>query len=95
MFIYARAALNAIVFKRYIGFVTTNKRESSSDLRNIKWNLIFGGVLFLTAVYTLYLSLIASNYDQFRESFPVSLWLLFYSLVLGSSIIFIGKKEGK
>lgn len=94
MFIYARAALNALVFKRYIGFVTTNKKKTSTGISLIKWNLILAVVCFGFSIYALYHALISSEVQQFRTYLPVSLWLLFYSVMLGSSILFIGKTKG-
>ncbi len=92
-FIYVRAAINSLLFKRYIGFVTTKKKASSSSLWLIKWNLILGGICFLLGLYALYNSIIAANHDQLRTYLPLSLWLLFYGVVLFSSILFVGAKK--
>ncbi|MDO8508208.1 MAG: glycosyltransferase [Nanoarchaeota archaeon] len=89
MFIYAKAALNAIVLKRYIGFVRTQKTATNSGLAHIKWNLVLAGICFILSIYSLYNSLLASDIVQLRSSLPLSLWLLFYSLILTSSILFV------
>ena len=59
----------------------------------IKWNLILGGICFLLGLYALYNSIIAANHDQLRTYLPLSLWLLFYGVVLFSSILFVGAKK--
>jgi cellulose synthase (UDP-forming) len=91
MFIYARAAANALV-GRYIGFVRTSKRRSSTGLGLIKWNLLLAAVCFGFSIYAVYHAAIAPDFIQFRTYLPISLWLLFYSVVLSSSILFIGRK---
>jgi cellulose synthase (UDP-forming) len=92
MFIYSRAAINALVFRKYIGFVKTNKSRESSSLGLVKWNLILGGVCFVMSAVTLYFGMLSVDSQQFRTYLPVSLWLLFYSLILLSSIIFVSKE---
>jgi cellulose synthase (UDP-forming) len=112
--IYSRAAINSLLFKRYIGFVTTdktsslgapeaNKKEKSlkkgmwknSGLSQIKWNLFLGMICFGFAVYTLYFAMISVDLVQFRTYFPISLWLLFYSIILFSSILFVGNRRNE
>jgi GT2 family glycosyltransferase len=88
--LYSKAALNAIM-KRYIGFVRTNKSGSGSDYSDIKWNLIIGAVCFIAGVYALYHVAISSSVLQVRTYLPISVWMLFYSLILTSSILFVGK----
>jgi cellulose synthase/poly-beta-1,6-N-acetylglucosamine synthase-like glycosyltransferase len=92
MFIYAKAAINA-VFKRYIGFVTTNKKGTGSGWREIKWNLMFAGICFGFSMYALYQGSIASDMIRVRTYIPISVWLLFYSIILASSIIFVGDSK--
>jgi cellulose synthase/poly-beta-1,6-N-acetylglucosamine synthase-like glycosyltransferase len=89
MFIYLRAAFNALL-KRYIGFVRTNKTREHSGILQVKWNLLFALVCFTLSIYALYHAAIAVDIQGLRTYLPVSLWLLFFSLVLGSSIIFVG-----
>ena len=88
VFIYARAAVNAL-FKRYIGFVRTNKVKSASSLGLVKWNLLLSAVCFGSSVYALYYAAVASSITQVRAMLPISVWLLFYSLMLASSIMFV------
>jgi len=98
MFIYARAALSAI-FKRYIGFVTTNKAKQDSsnsnlkELKEIGLNLFLALICFGFSIYGLFRTMITSNIDQIRTYLPISLWMLFYTIILGSSIFFIGNKS--
>lgn len=92
MFIFSRATLNALIFKRYVGFVRTNKKRTESSLWHVKWNLLLSAICFGFSIFALYKSMISSDIIQLRTYLPVSLWLLFYSLLLGSSIIFIGEE---
>jgi hypothetical protein len=89
MFIYMRAAVNAL-FGRYIGFKKTDKHSSVSGVRNILWNLIFSFICYIASMYALYNAAISSTIEQLRTYLPLSLWLLFYSVILASSIIFVG-----
>ncbi|MFW6282558.1 MAG: hypothetical protein ACOC1P_00695, partial [Minisyncoccales bacterium] len=93
LFIYSKAAINALVFKRYIGFVRTSKIAEKSNLWVIKWNLLFAVILFGLSLYALYYAMISSEIINLRTYFPLSLWLLFYSLIFFSSIIFVGGKN--
>lgn len=90
-FIYAKAAINAL-FKRYVGFVTTNKAGSDSGYRHILPNLLLGGLCFAVSIYAVYNAAIASTFEQLRTFLPISLWLLFYAVVLSSSVLFVGTK---
>ncbi len=89
MFIYSKAAVNALFFKRYIGFVTTRKKLGKTGLGEIKWNLLFAALCFGLSIYMLYSASIASDIRQLRTALPLSLWFLFYAIVLASSIIFV------
>ena len=89
MFIYAKAAINAL-FKRYVGFVRTNKTGSASGWQHIKPNLALGTLCFLASIYGLFRWAQAYDFQQVRTYLPVSVWLLFYSVVLLSSILFVG-----
>jgi len=95
MFIYIRAAINALLFKRYIGFVRTQKKGSASSLWQIKWNLLLSAICFGFSIYALYYGVIASDIQQLRTYLPLSLWLLFYSVILASSILFVGNTGNK
>jgi cellulose synthase/poly-beta-1,6-N-acetylglucosamine synthase-like glycosyltransferase len=90
--IYTRALVNAL-FKRYIGFERTSKKASASGIGLIKWNLLLGAVAFGSSVWALYNAMISPTIELFRTFFPLSLWLLFYSLVLFGSIVFVGKPQ--
>ena len=90
IFIYASAAVNAL-FKRYIGFVRTSKTKSTSGIGLIKWNLLLSGVCFGSSVYALYNAAIGSTIIHLRSFLPISAWLMFYSVMLASSIMFIEK----
>jgi hypothetical protein len=92
MFIYMGAAINAVI-GRYIGFVRTNKNASESGLSSIALNVLFSVICFGSSIFALYQASLSSTIEQFRTYIPVSIWLLFYSLVLASSILFIGKPE--
>ncbi len=89
-FLYARAAWNALVMKKYIGFVRTDKTGSNVGIRPILINLILGAILFAASIYALFRGLQGGEMQQIRTFIPVSLWLLFYSIILISSILFIG-----
>lgn len=91
VFIYSRAALNAMR-KKYIGFVRTDKAGTTSGLGDVKWNLILSTICFVISIYALYNVAIASSAQQVRTFLPISLWLLFYSVVLASSILFVNDK---
>jgi len=93
IFIYASAALNAMA-KRFIGFVTTDKKGTNPGLADIKWNLAFGAVCFAISIYALYNVATASDIQQVRTFLPISLWLLFYSLIMASSILFVNDRHG-
>jgi hypothetical protein len=88
MFIYARAAINAI-FKRYVGFVRTSKAKSQTGYALIRWNLLVGAFLLASSIYSLYQAAIASDLQQTRTYLPISVWLLMYAMILLSSIIFV------
>ncbi len=88
-FIYVRAALNAL-FKRYVGFVRTDKKESIAKLGRIKWNLLFGTVCVGAAIYGIVQAGRYSMARQVRTYLPISGWLIFYGTVLYSSILFVG-----
>jgi cellulose synthase/poly-beta-1,6-N-acetylglucosamine synthase-like glycosyltransferase len=90
MFIYMKAALNAMMGK-YIGFVRTSKEISFSGLESISLNLGFSILCFVSSVFALYNAAVSSTANQLREYLPVSVWLLFYSVIFASSIMFIGK----
>ena len=91
MFIYSRAAFAAF-FKRYAGFVRTNKQKSGASFKEIKWNLLLSAICFGFSIYALFKSATAGDMQQIRTYLPVSVWLLFYSTILGSSIFFIDKQ---
>lgn len=93
MFIYSKAAINALLFKKYTGFVRTNKKRTDSSLWHIKWNIALSALCFGFSVFALYNSAIASDFLQVRTFLPISIWLLFYSLLFGSSILFVGEKQ--
>ncbi len=88
MFIYARAALSAI-FGRYIGFIRTSKSESGSTLRMVTWNLILSGICLIFSIWALLNALRSSDPNGLRAYLPISVWLLFYAVILASSILFV------
>jgi cellulose synthase (UDP-forming) len=92
LFIYTKAAINAL-FKRYIGFVTTNKKGTNSGWREIRWNLALGAVCFGFSMYALIQGSRASDLQQLRTYIPISIWLLFYSIILFASILFVGDTQ--
>jgi cellulose synthase (UDP-forming) len=94
MFIYLRAAINAF-FGRYIGFVRTSKTRTKSGLWQIRWNLLLAAVCYGASIYALYHAATSSTIEQFRTYIPLSIWMLFYSLVLGSSILLVGEPAAK
>lgn len=89
IFIFLKAGFNAAI-GRYVGFVRTNKRRTKSGFGLIKWNLILSAICFVASFYALFMAGISSDAQQLRTYLPVSLWLLFYGLILVSSIIFVG-----
>jgi len=94
MFIYMKAAFNALI-GNFVGFVRTDKKGSTSRWTAIRWNLVLATVCFALSVYALFESARAPDFTYFRTYFPISIWLLFYSFVLFSAIIFIGKVQPK
>jgi len=92
MFIYAQAAIS-VIFKRYIGFVTTNKSGKKTGFREIRLNIILAIICFGFSIFGLYKTMITSNIEQIRTYLPISLWMLFYTVILGSSIFFIGEQS--
>jgi|GEM_PF-2226469 len=93
MFIYARAAINALI-GRYIGFVTTDKKRQKTGLWQIKWNLLLAAVCFAFSIFALYKAATAGSVEQLRSYLPISLWLIFYTTILASSILFVGDSVG-
>jgi cellulose synthase (UDP-forming) len=93
-FIFARAAVNAL-FKRYVGFVRTKKTRSASGWRQVKWNLLLSAVCLSFSLFALYKGATAVTVEQLRTYLPISLWLLFYGLILGASIIFVGERPAR
>ena len=89
MFIYAQAAISALL-KRYIGFVVTNKTGQKTGFREIKWNILLAAVCFGFSIFGLYQTMTAGSVEQIRTYLPISLWMLFYTVILGSSIFFVG-----
>jgi hypothetical protein len=92
MFIYAQAALSAL-FKRYIGFVTTNKANQKSGFKEIRLNILLAVICFGFSIFGLYKTMITANAEQIRTYLPISIWMLFYTIVLGSSIFFVGEES--
>lgn len=93
-FIFARAAINAL-FGRYVGFIRTNKERTKTGFHLIKWNLFFSALCLGFSFYALTMAMIASDFQQLRTYLPVSLWLLYYGVILASSIIFVGETTVK
>lgn len=91
MFIYARAAAGALL-KKYVGFVRTDKSGSSSGLGNVMPNIALSGVCFGASIYALFNAAIGTTTEQIRTYLPISVWLLFYSVVLASSMLFVGMR---
>jgi len=89
MFIYAQAAIS-VIFRKYRGFVTTNKSGQKTGLKEIRLNLILAAICFGFSIYGLYRTMITANVDQIRTYLPISLWMLFYTVILSSSIFFVG-----
>ncbi|HLC60748.1 MAG TPA: cellulose synthase catalytic subunit [Candidatus Nanoarchaeia archaeon] len=89
MFIYIKAAIN-VLLGRYVGFIRTNKKRTQSGWWKIKWNLLLSAICFGFSTFALYHAAISSDMQQIRTYLPVSIWLLFYSVMLASSIIFVG-----
>jgi cellulose synthase/poly-beta-1,6-N-acetylglucosamine synthase-like glycosyltransferase len=93
-FIYAQAAFNALILGRYRGFVRTNKESKGYvSLRPILLNLMLGAICFFAAIFALYQSVLGGNIQQIRTYIPISLWLLFYSMIFISSILFVGNNS--
>lgn len=92
MFIYARAAINALL-KRYVGFITTQKRRGAASLRPIAPNLALGGICFGSAIFALYKGFSLGGLQAYRTYLPISLWLFFYAFILASSILFVHLDE--
>jgi len=92
MFIYIQSAIG-VFFKRYIGFQRTDKGKATSGLGHVKWNLVLSALCFGLSTYALYQSSIQSTLQGLRTFIPVSLWLLFYSTVLASSVLFVSTKK--
>ncbi|RJQ15943.1 glycosyltransferase [Candidatus Woesearchaeota archaeon] len=90
MFIYTKAAINA-VFKKYLGFVRTSKTSQKTSIRDIKWNLLLALICFGVSIFALYKSMISGSVEQLRTHLPISLWMLFYTIILGSSLFFVGE----
>ena len=90
-FIYAYAVIKA-AFKNYTGFVRTNKVRSDSGISLIKWNIMLAIICFGFSIFSLFKAAGATDINTLRTFLPISLWLLFYTLILGSSIIFIGEQ---
>ena len=90
MFIYAGAAINALI-GRYIGFVRTNKQRQKTGLWQIKWNILLAVICFSFSIVALYRAVTAGSVEQLRNFLPISLWLLFYTIILTSSILFVGE----
>jgi len=90
MFIYASAAINAIL-GRYIGFVRTNKEKQKTGLWQVKWNILLAAICFAFSIVALYKAVTAGSVEQVRSYLPISLWLLFYAILLTSSIMFVGE----
>jgi len=92
IFIYSKAAVNAL-FKRFIGFVRTDKEGSEAGLMDIKWNLVLGAVCYCVSIYALFNVVTASTLQQVRTYLPISIWLLFYSIIMTSSILFVNDRK--
>jgi cellulose synthase (UDP-forming) len=90
MFIYTAAAFNSLL-GRYVGFIRTDKKRQTTGLWLVRGNLLLALVCFGFSVYALYYAVISGSMEQLRRFLPVSLWLLFYSVVLTSSILFVGE----
>lgn len=94
LFIFARAAFNAVL-GRYVGFVRTNKVGSGGgQLGLIRWNLLLSALCLCFSLYALGLAAISSDLQQLRTYLPVSLWLLYYGVILASSLIFVSGEKG-
>lgn len=88
MFIFMRAAINAML-GRYIGFVTTSKTKSHTGLSEIRWNLALSAAAFGLSIYALYHTFAVAGAQNIRTYLPISLWLLFYSVLFASSLLFV------
>lgn len=89
LFLYAKAAIAAL-FKRYTGFMRTSKEVSATSWKLVKWNLLLGAVCFVASIYSLAFAIAATSMEQLRTNLPISIWLLFYAVVLFSSLLFVG-----
>ncbi len=90
--IYARAAINALL-GRYTNFIKTDKTRKSSGIELIWMNLLLSVVCLGFSLYALGSAALATSAEQVRAFLPISVWLLFYGMILASSILFIGKAE--
>ena len=88
LFIYTGAAANAML-RRYIGFVRTQKKETKVGLRDVWPNLALAACCFAVSLFALARVALSSTVEQVRTYLPASLWLLFYTVILSSSVIFI------
>jgi cellulose synthase/poly-beta-1,6-N-acetylglucosamine synthase-like glycosyltransferase len=89
MFIYASAAINAAMGK-YIGFVRTNKKAQKTGFREIRLNILLALLCFAFSLFALYNAVTAGSVEQLRTYLPISLWLVFYTTILMSSVLFVG-----
>ncbi|HLP79208.1 MAG TPA: glycosyltransferase [Acidobacteriota bacterium] len=92
MFIYAWAAVNALL-GRYVGFVRTSKTHQQTGIWQVKWNILLAVVCYVFSIFALYKAVTAADIDHLRGYLPISLWLLFYTAILSSSIFFVGKSH--
>ncbi|HYD03275.1 MAG TPA: cellulose synthase catalytic subunit [Alphaproteobacteria bacterium] len=90
MFIYARAAFNALILGRYVGFVRTNKKVEHTGISQVRWNILLAIICFGFSVFALFKSITAGSVEQLRSYLPIAIWLMFYTLILSSSILFVG-----
>lgn len=87
-FIYAKAALNAL-FKKYAGFIRTNKTKGRSSALPLLPNLVMSAICYLISIYALFMSARSTEIIHLRTYLPISLWLFIYASILASSIFFI------
>lgn len=90
MFLFIRAAFN-VARKKYIGFITTKKTKSDTGIREIRGNLLVSAACLGLSIYALYHTMTGTGLTNLRTYLPVSLWLLFYSVLFASSILFVEK----
>jgi cellulose synthase (UDP-forming) len=88
-FIYAKAAINSLLFKNYIGFVRTHKKRSDTPMGIIKWNLIFAIVCLSIGIYSGYNAYYAESTVELMAHLPIAIWLTFYGIMLSTSPIFL------